>query len=152
MVVLLERIETHDESTKHNIVRIKEFPKSKRDEIFDYLLDELKKEFKLYRNDDSSCESPDIKNGEIIVISKENSIRYSWLAYVSTDEAGKEIESLHKVNINMFTDLVLETRKFESEYIGEQMLKEDEFYQMLKHAPTTLPTQKTSSNGNYVFN
>ena len=133
----------------HDIVIVKNFTKKERDNIFDFLLDELKKEFKLYRNKKSSFESPEIKTGELMAIIREEFTKYSWFAYIGDND--NEVESLHKANINMFTDLVLETRKFESEYIGEQMLKEDEFYQMLKHAPTSLPTQKSSSSGKYVF-
>ena len=106
----------------------------------------LKEEFKKIRDKETVMVDPDLKAGEVMAFQSSH-YRHSFVLW---SVSYKEPELLSKADIDLFTDLVLDCRKFESEYIGQEMLEQDPVYQMLKHLPVAKEAPTTSTGG-YVF-
>lgn len=145
MLVMMLR----ESSKDRTLVLSKNFQDNEKDKIYDVLLSELKKEFDKYRNDKTILADPDLKEGEVMKLENDTDF-YSWAVWIM--DIDNNFSQLSKVNINLFTDLVLETRRFDSEWIGQQMMEQDPVLQMLRHAPTSMPDKSKSSNGYVIGN
>ena len=145
MLVILVREGSNDRT----LVLCKDFQDNEKDKIYDVLLSELKSEFDKYRNDKTVLVDPNLKEGEVMKLENDTDF-YSWTVWIM--DIDNNFSKLSKANINLFTDLVLETRRFDSEWIGQQMMEQDPVLQMLRHAPTSVPDKSKSSNGYVISN
>lgn len=99
------------------------------------------------RSDSKPMVEPDLKAGEVLAFETEED-REAWIIWIDT---GSGLQPLHHANMDLYTDLIIETRRFESEWIGQRMVEQDPVYQWLKSAPTTPPSPPTSTGRGYTF-
>jgi hypothetical protein len=102
----------------------------------------LKDIFNQYRSEDRVVVDANLKNGEVMAL-EDNQTHYSWIIWV--DSGDKELILLSKLNLDLFTDLVISILHYDSEWISQQMLENDPIYKFLKAAPTSPSSSNTKS-------
>lgn len=107
----------------------------------------LREVFKVNRTDTKPLVDPHLHDGEVMAL-EDSETRDAWIVWVDT--GNRELQLLSKINMDVFTDLVIELRHCDSEWIGQRMLEEDPVYRWLKDSPT-VPSTPSSANGKYVF-
>lgn len=144
MIVLLEHKTTSllDYSTKSKVESVMIGSKATPD--FESV---VKATYDRNRSDSKPMVEPDLKSGEVLAFETEMA-REAWLFWI---DRGSGLQPLSKANMDLYTDLIIETHRYESEWIGQRMVEQDPVYKWLKNAPTTVPEPPTSSGGKYTF-
>jgi len=121
--------------------------KSKVDPVTQGFESVLKATFDRNRSDSKPMVDPDLKSGEVLAFETEVA-REAWVFWV---DKGSGLQPLSQADMDLYTDLIIETRRYESEWIGQRMVEQDPVYKWLKSAPTAVPKPPTSSGGKYTL-